>query len=367
MYSTLNKNITNLSNQLSSNNGNGYIQYAGGGTALEAMKNATNYINGPHPNTTLDYYNTSGQKINSPSTNTNKTNTTTTTAPTIDTSTLGGGTSSGGGYDYASMINGILEQQRAAAQQAYGVARSNLNRAFDTTASTLRNNLDNALGQLSDNFNYGQQVANDDAAKSLRESYINYMLNKKNMNQNLSLAGISGGATESSLANLYNNYGNARNNINTTLADNMSKLINSYNNNLAGIEQQYNNSYADAMNNYTNNLNQLEMALANNIAGSYSGGTLTNLANYAATLQALTGDMLGTAQNYTPSENLLGVDNLTLGQGSNESGTSNYAKVEALKKMLQTMESTGAGKTLQLQALIQNGASKDLAMQLMGY
>lgn len=244
---------------------------------------------------------------------------------------IGGG---GGGYDYASMIAEMLAAQRAAAEQAYNRSMANLSKAWDDTTAALKNNLNSSLKTMEDNYKYGQGVQNDDAAKSLREAYVNYMMNKRNLNQNLSAAGVSGGATESSLANLFNNYGTSRNNINTTLAKNLAQLLNTYNNNVAAANQLYNSQYADAANNRMAQYNQLEQMLAGNLMSNYSGGSLSSLANYAKTLADLTGDM-GAAMNvFTPTENTLGVNLVNSSQGNNMGSITDYAKyLEMLERM----------------------------------
>lgn len=301
-------------------------------------------------------------KLNNKQNDDKKTNGTgTATIPTTDAYGNNSGYSYNNGYDYASMINQMLESQRAAAEESYNRARGNLDNAWGNTKSTLDANIQNTRNQLSNAFNYGQKVANDDAAKSLREAYINYMMNKKNMNQNLSVAGISGGATESSLANLYNNYGNSRNNINEGLSSNLANLLNTYQNNLANAEQTYNSTLADAMNNYTNNLNNLEMALSNNQMASYSGSSLANLSKYASVLAGLNGGMYDAAGNYIPTTNTLQTQLVNSEQNGAMQSQSNYAKYRAMKDAL---TQSGATKSQIISALMDSGASEQELISL---
>ena len=265
------------------------------------------------------------------------------------------------GYDYASMISDMLAQQRAAAQEAYNNSRARLEEAWGNTQSSLKSNLDSTLSQLKNQYDYSSGVANDDAAKSLREAYVNYMLNKRNLNQNLSAAGLSGGASESTQANMYNNYGNSRNDINTTLAENIASLLNAYQNNVASANQTYNSQYADAMNNYVSNLNSLESALASNLMSSYSGSSLSNLASYASTLSNLVSDMASTP--ITETENTLGVDNYTTTSANDTGSSTNYAKYLA---MVQQMASSGMSTTQQIQALKNSGASYNDILNIYG-
>lgn len=246
----------------------------------------------------------------------------------------GGDGGGGGGYDYAAMIAEMLAMQRAAAQEAYDASKGRLDEAYANTYAALKSNLSSALSNLKKNYQFGEQTQRDDANKSLREAYINYMMNKRNLNQNLAAAGLSGGATESSLASLFNNYGNSRNNINTTLAKNLAELLNTYQNNVSSANQAYNSQDAEARMNYANNLNQLEQMLANNVMSSYSGSSLTSLANYAKTLADITGNM-GAAMNvFTPTQNTLDVDTMNTVQGTDMGTITDYAKYLAMLEQM---------------------------------
>lgn len=240
----------------------------------------------------------------------------------------------GGGYDYASMIAQMLAEQRAAAQAAYDASKARLDEAYDNTYAALKNNLNSSLDTMKKNYEFGQKTQNDDASKSLREAYINYMMNRRNLDQNLAAAGISGGATESSMAKLFNNYGSSRNNINTTLAKNLAQLLNTYENNVASANQAYSLQDAEARRNYASQLNSLEQMLAGNLMSNYSGSSLSSLANFAKTLSDITGDM-GAAMNvFTPTQNTLGVNLVNSSQGNNMGSITDYAKyLEMIERM----------------------------------
>ena len=53
-------------------------------------------------------------------------------------------------------------------------------------------------------------TVNADTAKSLQQAYISYMMNQKNLGQQLAALGRSGGASETALLGLYNQYGQNR-------------------------------------------------------------------------------------------------------------------------------------------------------------
>ena len=268
------------------------------------------------------------------------------------------GYSGGGGSDYASMLASLLAQQRAAAEEAYRNSMARLESAWGDTTSALAKNLDLTRNRLKGQYDYSSGVVNDDANKSLREAYINYMMNKKNLNQGLSAMGVSGGATESSMAKLFNNYGSSRNNINTTLADNLAKLLNEYQNNASQAEQLYNTQFADARNNYMSQMNALEAALANNIASSYSGGNLSNLASYASAMNGL-----NNTGAYTPTENTLATNMVTTTANNNMGSVTDYAKWKA---MADSLSSQGANTSNIIYQLRQNGAPLDAVYQILG-
>jgi len=251
----------------------------------------------------------------------------------------GGGGGEGGAYaeaygnegmDYMSMLMYMMAMQKQAAEEAYIKSKANLDTAYGNTYKSLQDNLNSALGRMEENYKYGEGIQRDDANKSLQQAYINYMMNRRNLGQNLAASGISGGATESSLANMYNNYGNSRNNINTTLAQNLRDLQNTYQNNVASANQAYNSQWADANRAYNEYLNGLEQMLAGWQQSNYSGSNLSSLANFADTLAGLTGNMGAAAYSFTPTNNNLGIDVFNTRQGNNMGSVTDYAKYLAM-------------------------------------
>jgi hypothetical protein len=267
------------------------------------------------------------------------------------------------GADYAAMIQSMIDQQRAAAQAAYDASRARLDEAWGNTKGSLDKNLQSTLGSLQRNYDYGAGVAKKDANDSLRQAYINYMLNRRDLGTQLSAMGLSGGATESSLAKLLNEYGSSRNGIKETLNNNLAQLLNTYQNNTASAEQLYNQQYADAMNNYIGQLNSLEQMLANNMMGSYSGSSLSSLASYAKTLADLQNNMASAAEGYTPTQNTLDLNLVNTTQGSDQGSVTDYAKYLA---MAQNLANQGQSAPNIIQQLAASGVPKDIVYKLMG-
>ena len=161
----------------------------------------------------------------------------------------------------------ILAAQNAAAEQlraAQEAQRKAREEAYQKAAAQQRANYDFSAGQV-----------NDATGKALQEAYINRMLQSKNLQQSLSAQGLNGGASETTTAGMYNNYNNARNDLETERQSQLANLLNTYQNNMAQLEQQRASGAAA-------DLSQYQTALQNLTAG--------NTANLISLLQGY-GDM----------------------------------------------------------------------------
>jgi hypothetical protein len=139
---------------------------------------------------------------------------------------------------YSQYLAGI----RAQAEEAYNRKMENISRAYDSARGNLDNNLNETRRQLTESRDYSNKNINTDADDSLRQAYINAMLQKKNLRQNMTAQGLSGGANESTLASLSNNYGNARTDVNTQRNRSLADLEQTFNTNISQAIQQYNNA-----------------------------------------------------------------------------------------------------------------------------
>lgn len=116
---------------------------------------------------------------------------------------------------------------------------------------------------------------NQAADKSLREAYIAYMLGKRNMPQELKAMGISGGATETTLADANNTYMNnrfgiedGRNNANAIARRDYDTGVNSdYVNYMAALSD-VENAYANRMFDLLADKNNFLMERASNAASA---------------------------------------------------------------------------------------------------
>ena len=243
-------------------------------------------------------------------------------APSTGGSTGGSGSGSGSGATgdggaYAGYLQLVQAQQaaeqaradqaaaaqRAAAQNAYNRGMSYLTNALNNRRTILGDNFNSAVGQLENKYNDSTRNVNSDADASLRQAYINRMMSQKNLGQQMAAQGLSGGAAESTLARMYNNYGNARNNIENTRNTNLANLASTYNDNYAQALQSYNNALAEAEAERMQYAMNLENALANNeisTAQSYQNALSSNNSNYLNALSDAVRNMA--AYNYTPSQ-----------------------------------------------------------------
>lgn len=241
------------------------------------------------------------------------------------TTTTGGGVpveAPNQSMDYMAQLSAMLQAQQAQQQaqlqanqaahqalveQAYNNNLNSLNSMYGQMSSNLGNTYNNALGQLESNYNYAADQINDNADNALREAYVNRMLAQKNLAQQLNASGLTGGAAESVVAQLLNNYGNARNNIEVQRGNDLASLLNAYQNNTQSAGQQYAQALNDlAMNNY-NYQHQLQNDLANGVIGTYNdlyGALNSGVNSYANAMQGLAANQVGNAadlaaQNYS--------------------------------------------------------------------
>lgn len=204
----------------------------------------------------------------------------------------GGGGVSGGGasYDYNSILASLRAEQEAAAREAYERRRA----AADEFRAS-------ALAAADENYNYGAGVLNKANDKSLQESYIANMLAKRNLGQNLAYAGKSGGAAESTLLGIENNYGSARGAVESSRQSGLASLANQRAQDRAAAQQQYSQYMMGASDDLNSTLQKIRSdaatqqaqllqaqyeAAAKAASAQSSANSLTNGSGAAAALNA---------------------------------------------------------------------------------
>lgn len=196
------------------------------------------------------------------------------------------------GFDYGAYLAELQRAAQARANEAYERNMARIGSAYDSAFGSLKGNYDSTVSRLNAARDKSLGDVNKDAERSLQEAYINNMLTKKNLNQRLSAMGYNGGATESTMASLANQYGNSRNGINETLNDNISNLNMTYGDNLAAALQSFNSAKANLdlqrmqlemqAENARNNAYDTSMSASMNIDGSYLSALKAALSNQAA-------------------------------------------------------------------------------------
>lgn len=181
----------------------------------------------------------------------------------------GGSSSSGGGSGSTAPVNNAYDDLQSYLDSIYAAQEAQRQREYQNT-----------LGQLRNARDQGANALNQNADNALRQAYVNYMMGRRNVNQALSNAGLTGGATESTIADLYNNYGDNRAAIERERMNGLSNLDLTYNQGVADAGMAYGSDYTDLLTNYMQNMyglrenyaNDLAKALGNANAQRYSGG-----------------------------------------------------------------------------------------------
>lgn len=261
--------------------------------------------------------------------------------------------------DYSDYYN----QMRDLAQAAYDRGMGALNSAYDTQLNSLNSNLNETKNQLANQYNYSRGNINSDAADSLKQAYINRMLSERNLGQQMSAQGLSGGATETTLANMLNNYGNARNNITTQQNKSLADLEQNYGSNLSQAMQAYNSAVANA------NLQKAQQAIA--LENALSNNQISALSDYQSLMQRENQNYLdllakaiasGANFNFTPTEANNAVNGVAVQQASMPTTTNYAAALQSLMNAQQT-PSGQTGISLQTPYSAQNNYLADILRQ----
>lgn len=235
---------------------------------------------------------------------TNKQKKTTTSKPSTNFTSLGGTdlgvvippniTPSGGSgnagatdstLDMYELYNEYLARQRAEAQASYDRNINAINSAYGSARNYYDSNLNSTRNTLKSSYDASKKDIGSDAEASLREAYINNMLNRKNLQQTLTAQGLNGGASETTQASMLNNYGNARNDIETQESKNLADLLKTYNDNLSAAQNAWSNQMAGLELQKMQQLQQAENALHNMTTASL--GNISTDSSYLQALQSL--------------------------------------------------------------------------------
>lgn len=164
---------------------------------------------------------------------------------------------------YTANVGGQTFQVTPAAQGGYMNAYQQYEQDRTNQMNATRAQLDKTLEQ-----NNATTNANYDS--SARQAYVQYMQRQKALPSQLQSLGVNGGATESGLLNLYNNYGSAhaaneqqRNADLTTNQQNRDDAYNSaYQSYLADLNDQKQTAIANQIDEYNNEVTRFSSSVA---------------------------------------------------------------------------------------------------------
>jgi len=201
----------------------------------------------------------------------------------------GGGTRSGGssgsldGYDAGgidvSALYDLLNQRLGEYEGNYTSLLDLLANNYGDLLNALGLNYSDTEALLNGQFTNSKNELEEARRRALQEAYISRMMQEKNLADQLDAYGLTGGASESVMANMRNNYANNRNEVELNLQNNLRELIQKYIENLAGARDRYNNSLMTAQNNRFNALADAAQTRANARSNAYEDlyNTLANL------------------------------------------------------------------------------------------
>ena len=136
-------------------------------------------------------------------------------------------------------------QKREAAQQAYNRGLAALENAYGTVSQSAKSSYDATIGALQAGYDASAQKIGAETGDSLQQAYINYMMSKRDLAQQLAAQGLSGGASESAAASMYNTYGNNRNAIVRDRAQSLADLLLRLDTNKSSALEAYNSRMAE--------------------------------------------------------------------------------------------------------------------------
>ena len=262
--------------------------------------------------------------------------------------------------------NKYQQQLQQAAQNSYNNNMNALNAAYQSKLNALASGFNSTKDSLGRQYDASKGEVNRDAERALREAYVNKMMSGKNLQQQLTAQGISGGAAESTLASLQNNYGNSRNGIETTRNDNLTELLNTYQNNMAAAEQEYYNRLAAAEDQKTQLAMQIENALANALTGSYES-QINALTGADSAYYDFMGDLLKQQMSYQyKNANATNPVAMITSLAQNDMGTyTDKAKYDAWINRASELKAAGQSDEAIMNQLFQAGASQQMIADIL--
>ena len=141
------------------------------------------------------------------------------------------GTGSSGSSAAARQAAALAAQQAAqqaardAAQNSYNNQMAALEKTYADRAALWQQNYQDALGRLEGDYQAGAAALDANTGRALQQAYVAYMLALRDLPAQLAALGVTGGSSESRLAGLRNDYGNARIELERQRSSDLAELL----------------------------------------------------------------------------------------------------------------------------------------------
>ena len=128
-----------------------------------------------------------------------------------------------------------------------GYSGSYGNGAYNMQVDALRQAMGSNKDALEDSFYANKRALKAATLEGQRQAYVNQQRALKNLPQTMAAAGYNGGITESTAANIANEYQNAWNDYERAEAQELARLQAEYANGIANVDTKYNVEIANAL------------------------------------------------------------------------------------------------------------------------
>ena len=139
-----------------------------------------------------------------------------------------------------------FDEMMQALLDSYNMNFGSLESAYLDALNRLGLNYADTEALLNGNLDTSRQALEDDRTRALQEAYISRMMQEKNLADQLDAYGLSGGATESVMADLRNNYANNRASVEDKVQQSLRELLQTYMQNLSDARGRYNEQLLSA-------------------------------------------------------------------------------------------------------------------------
>ena len=213
----------------------------------------------------------------------------------------------------AQLLQQQYERQKAAEETARKKQEAAALAGRDALVGAAQENYDASIAARQESYDKNVGAVNSDTERAMQQAYINNQLQKRNLGQQLAALGRSGGAAESTLLGLANEYGGQRGTLDEQRNDQLGELALNLSQGKAedlqrlnDLKAQYESDYQNRMqdlaaaslerllnydNSYTSAMASLEQARAQQLAEiasaatGYSSGIDTTAQDYLTNLQ----------------------------------------------------------------------------------